>query len=242
MLSVSTLIDFLMGLLRDDQARAAFELNPQAELDRHGLDGVSGQDIRDARLVMADNGGVRPTGDHRPSSGHDDPVREIHHTTRNYELDDNHQHHPAGDIDQTFNLVTIDDRDTVIVDSFNSNDNNDVDVVAVQDNSTETNTENDIDIDLDGPDSTDEPTDADPDADPADDAGPVDDVPPENGPVDDVPVGSGPVEDGPFGEEPIVDLDPVDELPTDEPFDTEPADTVEPVELDHQPELDAAIA
>jgi hypothetical protein len=146
MLSVSSLIEFLMNLMRDEEAREAFDQDPQGTLSSHGLDGVSGQDVRDARLVMADNGGVRARPDHGSGSGsrYDDPVREIQHTTNNYVINEGPS---VGSVDQTFNVIKIDDRDTTVVDSFNSADTTDVDVVATQDNS-QTNTDIDI-IDID---------------------------------------------------------------------------------------------
>jgi hypothetical protein len=132
--SLSSLIDFLVGLMRDQHAHAAFERNPQSVLAHNGLSHVTGQDVRDARMIMRDGGGLHPSGHPGRHRVHDDdPVREIHHTTTHYQVDQHYQY-----VDQTFNLVTIDDRDTTVVDSFNSNDNNDTHVVAVQDNSHDT--------------------------------------------------------------------------------------------------------
>jgi hypothetical protein len=134
MSSLTGIIDFLVGLMRDDKASAAFEQNPQAALQSNGLGGVTGQDVRDARMIMRDEGGLRPCGPGSSHSGSDDPVREIRHTTKNYEVENHYQH-----TEQTFNLIDIDDRDITIVDSFNSNDNNTTDVVAIQDNDQITN-------------------------------------------------------------------------------------------------------
>jgi hypothetical protein len=126
---LSTLIDFLMNLLKDDEAKKAFDENPDAELHKAGLNGVTGQDVRDARLIMADSGGVRARGTERSSSHDDDPVREIHHTTREYVVEK-----PVTNIEQN---ISIDDRDvTIIDDSFNSDDDTEVNSVAIQDNDT----------------------------------------------------------------------------------------------------------
>jgi hypothetical protein len=59
MLSVSSLIDFLMSLLRDDELRAEFDRAPDEVLARHGLDGVTAEDVRDAEPLLADVAGVR---------------------------------------------------------------------------------------------------------------------------------------------------------------------------------------
>lgn len=127
MQSVSTLIEFLMNLLRDEKAQAQFEQNPQATLAAHGLDNVSGQDVRDARLIMADDGAVHPKHggrSHQSRADHDDPVREIRHTTQQYEASQHGDYHHTtiGDVQQTFTFINVDDRDTVVKDSFNSDD------------------------------------------------------------------------------------------------------------------------
>ena len=86
MVAFSDIIDFLLTLLSDETARAEFDKNPQAALGKAGLEGVTAQDIRDARLQLADSGAVHATDDGaRSASPHgDDPVREIGHTTPHY--------------------------------------------------------------------------------------------------------------------------------------------------------------
>jgi hypothetical protein len=209
MSSLSALIDFLVSLMRDDDARAEFDQDPQAALARGGLGDVTGQDVRDARMVMRDSGCLVPAGGSHGArhSGSHDPVREIHHTTANYHVDANYQR-----VDQTFNLVNIDDRDTTVIDSFNSNNNNnnDTDVVAIQDNSQENNTNIDIDDSFNRePAQVDEPD-----------------------PIDEAP-GDEPVTEDPAPEEPVVE-EPVLEHHT-EPVHEEPE-----VEVDHDP-VDAAV-
>jgi hypothetical protein len=127
MQSVSTLIEFLMNLLRDEKTQAEFEHDPQATLAARGLDNVSGQDVRDAQLIMADDGAVHPKHgggrSHHSRAEHDDPVREIRHTTQQYEASGHGDYHyTVGDVKQTFTFVNVDDRDTVVNDSFNSDD------------------------------------------------------------------------------------------------------------------------
>ena len=66
MVAFSDIIDFLLRLLSDETARADFEKDPQASLGKAGLEGVSGQDVRDARLQLADSGAVHATDDGAP--------------------------------------------------------------------------------------------------------------------------------------------------------------------------------
>lgn len=136
MASIAELMDFLLSLMRDDDTRREFERDPDAALANRGLADVSDQDVRDARLMMADCGSVQPRAD-RPdrsgSSGGDDRTREINHTTTHFEV---------GDVTTT--VITVNDNDTVIVDSFNNdvvaiqdNDTTDVDVISIVDNDDE---------------------------------------------------------------------------------------------------------
>lgn len=71
MLSLSSLIDFLLSLLRDEDAQAEFDRDPQAMLARHNLDGVTAQDVRDVQPMLADCDGVsyRGSSDGGGSSG-----------------------------------------------------------------------------------------------------------------------------------------------------------------------------
>jgi hypothetical protein len=138
MASIAELIDFLMSMMRDDDSRMKFERDPDAALADSGLEGVTGQDVRDARLMMADDGAVhaRPSSGGRPerNNSDNDAIQEIRHTTTHFEV---------GDVTTT--VITIDDRDTVVVDSFNNdvvaiqdNDTTDVDVISIVDNGDET--------------------------------------------------------------------------------------------------------
>jgi hypothetical protein len=137
MASIAEVIDFLMSLMRDDKTRKQFERDPDATLSDRGLENVTGQDVRDARLMMADEGMVSPRaeGGSRPERSHADrdTVREIQHTSTNFQV---------GDVTTT--VITINDNDTVVVDSFNTdvtaiqdNDTTDVDVINIEDDDTE---------------------------------------------------------------------------------------------------------
>jgi hypothetical protein len=150
-LAFSDIIDFLLRLMGDESTQAQFDQDPQGTLQQAGLEGVSAQDIRDARLQLADSGAVSATDDGARSSypDGDDPVHEIGYTRAHYAADEG-AHHAT--IDHGSTLVTIDDRDTLffqqisdddvtvtdnsvqISDSFNP-DNSDDDLTAIQDNS-----------------------------------------------------------------------------------------------------------
>jgi hypothetical protein len=141
-IALSDVIDFLLALMGDEARRTEFEQDPAGSLQAAGLEGLSGQDVRDAELQMRDSGLLRESdsggggGGSRPPS--DDPVREIQHTTTTYQV-----------TEIAPQIIQIDDRDTIFNDSFDSddditiiddsfNDSSSVenDVVAVQDNDT----------------------------------------------------------------------------------------------------------
>jgi len=125
MASMSDLIDFLMSLMRDEKTKAEFDRDPNATLSGRGLGDLTTQDVRDAQLIMADDGAARPRPGSSDGSRSNDPVQEIRHTTNTFEIDQSQV-----TIDQT--VIGIDDRDTTVIDSFNSAD----EVTAIQDNDT----------------------------------------------------------------------------------------------------------
>lgn len=114
MLAVSSLIDFLMNLLRDEAAQAEFERDPQGVLARAGLDDLCGQDVRDAMPILADHHAVHAkSGAHYTGSSHhgdDDPVRQIVHIKEHYEVNQ------AVVVNESnaYNYTYIDDRDTIV--------------------------------------------------------------------------------------------------------------------------------
>ncbi|MHA6785483.1 IniB N-terminal domain-containing protein [Pseudonocardia saturnea] len=125
MLSLSSLIDFLLSLLRDEDAQAEFERDPQGVLARHNLDGVTAQDVRDVQPMLADcdgvsfrgsrdhdgggySGGAHHSGAHhsgaqRSYQNDDDPVRVIHHVQNTHHVEREvvvrHQNHTTQEIE-----------------------------------------------------------------------------------------------------------------------------------------------
>jgi hypothetical protein len=231
-LAFSDIIDFLLRLMGDEATQAQFDQDPQGTLQQAGLEGVSAQDIRDARLQLADSGAVSATDDGARSSypDGDDPVHEIGYTTSHYTA-----HHVGGSdgvADHT-TLLTIDDRDTLffqqisdddvtvtdnsvqISDSFNQ-DNSDDDLTAIQDNS-------DDDVTINADDSFNTSDDdvqvaiQDNDVNSGDETTVVDVDGPDGLPVD--------VEPEPADPEPAPEPDPVDpEDNADDPADDDPTD------------------
>jgi hypothetical protein len=136
--TISSLIDFLMALLGDEDLEADFRADPEGTLSQYGLDNTCGEDIRDAGPMVADQVGVHAVGGHPHFAGGDDPVGEISVLTRHFDM----TIRPTGNeynyyyVDDRDLVITVDDRDTVsihadgdltITDSFN--EDNDITVV-----------------------------------------------------------------------------------------------------------------
>ena len=144
--TISSLIEFLMALLADEELAADFRADPDGVLDRYGLDSTCGEDIRDAAPMLADQVDVQAVGGRPQFAGGDDPVAEISVITRHYDVttgpttnEYNYYHVDDRDI-----VITVDDRDTItihsegdltITDSFNE----DNDITVVQDSFNQDN-------------------------------------------------------------------------------------------------------
>ncbi len=71
MLTISSLIEFLLDLLRDKDAQAEFVADPQGMLARHGLGHLSAQDVCDIAPLVADHASVHAKHEgYHPGSGH----------------------------------------------------------------------------------------------------------------------------------------------------------------------------
>ena len=136
MLSLSSLIEFLLDMLRDEATQNDFARDPNGTLAARGLEGVTAQDVHDVRPVLADHGAVRHAdaghgarfvrGDddgghvtrgvlhgHGGGAGHGDPVRAIQQVTHEYHVDRSTQvQHVTQEYQQysTFNDYHLTDR------------------------------------------------------------------------------------------------------------------------------------
>jgi len=136
--AISSLIDFLLAMLGDEELQADFQEDPEGVLAKYGLDSTCGLDIQDAQPMVADHVGVHGTGGLPIFSGSEDPVHDISQITKHYVIHsgpdiNNYNYYYVDDHDI---VITVDDRDTVnihadgdltITDSFN--EDNDITVV-----------------------------------------------------------------------------------------------------------------
>ena len=108
MATSTSLLDWLLELLRDPSARAAFQADPQGYLNECGFHDVSGADVHEALTLISDD-------DHHSHSDHNvhyPPPREYHHG-------DSPEHVLRSYI--TNNYTTINEHNTNIDDSVHQN-------------------------------------------------------------------------------------------------------------------------
>ena len=103
---MTSLLEFILNLLRDPVAQEQFKANPQQALSDHGFDEVCGQDVRDALPLVVDNvlvsgpGGALPAP--QPGEDHFDiAIRQIDHIVNNYSYTDSHDTHVDYSVHQT---------------------------------------------------------------------------------------------------------------------------------------------
>jgi hypothetical protein len=127
MTSVTSLLDFILNLLKDPQAQAEFKTNPQAVLAANGLTGVCAADIHETLPLVTDHRAVELTSSSHtaapsatPAAGEGDThaaVRYLSYITNTYTYTDDHStaidesvHQniwAAGDVTQTFDNSNV---------------------------------------------------------------------------------------------------------------------------------------
>ena len=127
MQSATSLLDFILSLLRDQHTQSEFHAHPEHVLARHGLQNVCASDIHDTMPLVTDQRGVQLSHGHDSTPWHDSPgdgndmhgaIRVLEHITKNYTwnetsnhtvIDDSvHQNIWAlGDVTQTFDNTNV---------------------------------------------------------------------------------------------------------------------------------------
>ncbi|GGU71517.1 IniB N-terminal domain-containing protein [Lentzea flava] len=103
---MTSLLEFILTLLRDPVAQEQFKANPQQALRDHGFDEVCGQDVHDALPLVVDNVMVSGTGGNLPSpqpgeDHFDIAIRQIDHIVHNYSYTDSHDANVDYSVHQT---------------------------------------------------------------------------------------------------------------------------------------------
>jgi hypothetical protein len=89
----SSLLEFILTLFTDEEAAARYAQDPQAELDRAGLEGVTPADVDAVKAMETDLAPVSYCG------SEDNGGNEGHHTPVWHRDDDDDDHHQDGDHD-----------------------------------------------------------------------------------------------------------------------------------------------
>jgi hypothetical protein len=101
MTTSTSLLDWILSLLRDPDSRAAFQSDPEGYASDHGFQDLSSADVHDALCLIADNGSASydhkftASDVHYPppphyDSHHDAPQYLNHYITNNYKVIDEH--------------------------------------------------------------------------------------------------------------------------------------------------------
>jgi hypothetical protein len=101
MTTSTSLLDWILSLLRDPDSRAAFQADPEGYASDHGFQDLSSADVHDALCLIADNGSA--SYDHKFTSSdvhypppphydshHDAPQYLNHYITNNYKVIEEH--------------------------------------------------------------------------------------------------------------------------------------------------------
>ncbi|GAA0621954.1 hypothetical protein GCM10009547_25930 [Sporichthya brevicatena] len=84
----TSLLDWIMDLMRDGSAREAFNTNPQLSMASAGFTNVCGADVADSRTFLFDNPSIREVGGvERPSVDEADAAEHIRYIINNYTIE-----------------------------------------------------------------------------------------------------------------------------------------------------------
>jgi hypothetical protein len=107
----TSLLDWILSLLRDPDARADFQHDPDGYAAHHGFEGLTSADIHDALTLIADNGsasydhrfhddGVHYPPPHHYPAGEAAPHYLNNYITNNYKIIDDHSTHIDNSVHQ----------------------------------------------------------------------------------------------------------------------------------------------
>ncbi len=148
----TSLLDWIVDLMRDGSAREAFNTNPQMEMATAGFSNVCGEDVADSRAFLFDNPSIREVGGvERPQAQDADAPDQIRYIINNYTIE---QPAVAGDTSGPTTIVdndpddedeqgtTVDgDGNTTTSNQENTTDQSSADVENDIDSSTNSDTE-----------------------------------------------------------------------------------------------------
>ncbi|NKE55977.1 hypothetical protein FXN61_03690 [Lentzea sp. PSKA42] len=133
---MTSLLEFILNLLRDPAAQQQFTDNPQQALRDHGFDELCAQDVHDALPLVMDNVLVSGTGGPLPSAQPGDEhldiaIRQIDHIVNNYSYTDSHDTNVDYSVHQT--IWTQGDVNQSFDNDYGSDNGNDNDTVVASD-------------------------------------------------------------------------------------------------------------
>jgi hypothetical protein len=123
MTASTSLLDWILSLLRDPDARAAFQADPDGYTAHYGFQHLSSADVHDALCLIADNGSA--SYDHKFSAASEVhyPPPPAHHSHHSGHVDHSNHDSPARYLHEyiTNNYTTVEEHNTNIDNSVHQN-------------------------------------------------------------------------------------------------------------------------
>ncbi|MGQ0480679.1 MAG: IniB N-terminal domain-containing protein, partial [Pseudonocardia sp.] len=108
----TSLLDWILSILRDPDERAAFQADPGGYADDHGFGDLSAADVHDALCLIADNQSASYDHDNGYDNGYDNNGHVHYPPPKHYDNDDDAAHYLNNYITNEYTVV--DDRDTYV--------------------------------------------------------------------------------------------------------------------------------
>jgi hypothetical protein len=90
----TSLLDWIMTLMKDTEAREAFQADPKGAMSAAGMSSICGSDIRDARPFLLDNPSVKQVRPYEPAEAKE-PADQIRQIVENHKFADSGPDHVA---------------------------------------------------------------------------------------------------------------------------------------------------
>lgn len=118
----TSLLDWIMTLIKDTEAREAFQADPKAAMSAAGMSSICGDDIRDARPFLLDNPSVKQVRPYEPAE-HKDTSEQIREIVENHKERDGHKEREEKEYREE-EVVFKSDKGTKIEDSYHEDSYN----------------------------------------------------------------------------------------------------------------------
>ncbi len=123
----TSLLDWIVTLLKDTEAREAFAADPKASMSAAGMSSICGSDIRDARPFLLDNPSVKQVRPYEAAEAKE-PAEQIRDIVENHKIEESRESyvsHGGGDgpeIEDSYHKMNDDSYNKYSADRFSDDD------------------------------------------------------------------------------------------------------------------------